>query len=560
MGSSYSFQIFKKDFLSGLIVFLLALPLCLGIAQASHAPLFAGIVAGIVGGIVIGFFSASSLSVSGPAAGLTAIVLVAVTQMGVFEIFLCSVIIAGVVQLIFGYLKAGAIANYIPSSVLEGMLAGIGLTIIIKQLPDAVGFAKNKGAVMEDADDGFFMNTITTAMHNVQPAAIIISLIGLLLLVLWQTKAFKKVQLLPAGLLVVILGTLINLAFQANVPGMALDSSHLVKLPVAATVVDFFRQFSFPDFRGFTMPKVWETGIVIAVVASIETLLCVEATDKLDPLKRYTPTDKELKAQGIGNIISGFLGGLPITSVIVRSSANVNAGAKTKASAIIHGVLLLVCAASIPMLLNMIPKAALAAILIFTGYRLCKPTVFKHMWQGGWTQFIPFVATVVGVVYLDLLKGVGIGILISIFYILRQNIRIPYYYQRSTYSNGDLIKLNLAQEVSFLNKASIKETLNNLPNGSNVIIDASDTQYIDFDILDLINEFYHTRAAEKQINMSLIGFRHAYKLPDAAKERDLVYEMINKDEVPKRSAGSYKKLLKQLQDNLNNSPLKKPSL
>lgn len=550
---SYSFKIFKKDFLSGLIVFLIALPLCLGIAQASHAPLFSGIVAGIVGGIVIGSLSGSHLSVCGPAAGLTAIVLVAINQIGAFEVFLCAVIVAGIIQLALGYLKAGAIANYIPSSVLEGMLAGIGLTIIIKQLPEAVGFMKNKVDVMEDADDGFFMNSITTALHHVQPGAIIISLAGIALLVLWGTKAFKKIQLVPAGLVVVLVGTVINLVFNATGSAYTLDSIHLVKLPVAASAADFFKQFTLPDLNGFKVAKVWETGIVIAVVASIETLLCVEATDKLDPMKRYTPTDRELKAQGIGNIVSGLLGGLPVTSVIVRSSANVNAGAKTKMSAIIHGTLLLLCAASIPVLLNLIPKAALAAILIFTGYRLCKPAVFKHMWQGGWTQFIPFMATVVGVVGLDLLKGVGIGIVISIFYILRQNIRIPYYYQRSTYSNGDLIKLNLAQELSFLNKASIKETLNNLPPNSNVIIDATETQYIDFDVLDLINDFYHTRAADKHINLSLVGFKHTYKVPEEAKERNLVYELVNKDEVPRRSAGSYKKLLRQLQNNINNS-------
>lgn len=298
------------------------------------------------------------------------------------------------------------------------------------------------------------------------------------------------------------------------------------------------------------MLKVWETGIVIAVVASIETLLCIEATDKLDPRKRYTPANRELKAQGLGNIISGFIGGLPITSVIVRSSANVNAGAKSKLSAIFHGVLLLVCAFSIPVVLNMIPKAALAALLIFTGYKLLNPTVIKHMWKGGASQFVPFIATIVGVVGLDLMKGVGIGLLISVIYILRQNSRIPYYYQRSTYSNGDLIKLNLAQEVSFLNKASIKETLDSLPNKSTVIIDATHTQYIDFDVLDLINEFYSTRAEDKEINMSLIGFRNAYTIPKEAKERYVVHDLVIKDEIPKRSSGTYRKLLEQLQSKL----------
>jgi MFS superfamily sulfate permease-like transporter len=545
--TSYSLPTFKKDFLSAIIVFLIALPLCLGIAQACHAPLFSGVVAGIVGGIVVGFFSSSHLSVTGPAAGLTAIVLLAISELSSFEIFLCSVIIAGVVQFILGLLKAGGVANYIPSSVIEGMLAGIGLTIIIKQLPDAVGYAKNNAAVMTDAEDGFLWNTINTATHHIQPGAVVISLLGLVLLAMWQTKAFKKISIVPAGLLVVIVGTLLNLIFLSMAPGIALDSSHLVRLPVASSAGEFFRQFSFPDFNGFKSAKVWQTGFVIAIVASIETLLCIEATDKLDPLKRYTSTDKELKAQGIGNIVSGFLGGLPVTSVIVRSSANVNAGAKTKRATIMHGILLLVCAASIPFVLNMIPKSALAAILLFTGYKLCKPSMFKHMWQGGRMQFIPFIATVVGVVSLDLLKGVGIGLLISIFYILRYNSRVSYYYQRSTYSNGELIKLTLAQEVSFLNKASIKETLNSLPANSNVIIDASETHYIDFDVLDLIRDFFNTTAGEKNINMSLVGFKNVYKLPAAATDNDVVYNLVEKNEIPKRSSGNYRKLLAQLQ-------------
>lgn len=538
----------KKDALAGLIVFLIALPLCLGIAQACHAPLFAGVVAGIVGGIVIGSLSASNLSVSGPAAGLTAIVLVAITELGAFEIFLCSVIIAGVLQVVIGYLKAGAIANYIPSSVLEGMLAGIGLTIIIKQLPDAVGFAKNNAAVMSDAEDGFMMNTITTAMQHIEPGAIVISATGLLLLILWELRAFRRVKPIPVGVLVVVAGTVINEVFRGSAPQLALDSSHLVKLPIPATAADFFQQFVFPDLKGFANPAVWKTGVVIAIVASIETLLCVEAVDKLDPLKRYTPADREMKAQGIGNIVSGLLGGLPITSVIVRSSANVNAGAQTKRSAIIHGVLLLICAATIPVLLNMIPKAALAAILIFTGYKLCKPSIFKHMWKSGRDQFIPFIATALCVVSLDLLKGVGIGMVISIFYILRQNMSIPYYYQRSTFSDGELIKLTLAQEVSFLNKASIKETLDKLPENSSVIIDATHAKYIDFDALELIREFYVTGSKDKGIHMSLVGFKNIYRLPPAIPEYEMVKEFMNRDEIPLRSEGDHRKLINQLKN------------
>ncbi len=543
--SSFS-QNIKKNFFSGLIVFLVALPLCLGIAQASHAPLFAGIVSGVIGGIVVGFLSGSNLSVTGPAAGLTAIVLAAITKFNAFDIFLCSVIIAGAVQLLLGFLKAGRIANFMPSSVIEGMLAGIGLTIIIKQVPDAIGFVKNKTDEMVDADDGFLMNTITNSLNHIEIAAVIIAAIGLLVLILWQTKALKKLQMIPAGLIVVLLGILTNTLLKGNNSALALDSTHLVSLPVANTFSEFLGQFTLPDFAGFKDPHVWETGLIIAIVASIETLLCIEATDKLDPHKRFTSTDRELKAQGIGNILSGFMGGLPMTSVIVRSSANINAGARSKASTIIHGVLLLVCAASIPILLNMIPKASLAAILIFTGYKLCKPSVFVHMWKGGWTQFMPFVLTATAVVSLDLLKGVGLGLLISIFYILRQNARIPYYFQRSSFSNGELIKITLAQEVSFLNKASIKETLDHIPEGSNVIIDASHTQYIDFDVLDLITDFSNITAPERKISISLIDFKNRYNVPKTVSERDIISEFVNANEVPKRSSGNYKKLLKQL--------------
>lgn len=507
----YSLEYFRKDFLSGLIVFLIALPLCLGIAQASHAPLFSGIVAGIVGGIVIGSLSGSQLSVSGPAAGLTAIVYVAVDKMQHFDIFLCSVMIAGAVQLILGFIRAGGIANYIPSSVIEGMLAGIGLTIIIKQLPDAVGYAKNQTAFMTDADDGFVMNSINLAMHHIQEGAMIISVIGLAILILWGTKPFKRLQMLPGALLVVIVGTLINVIFNEHAPLLALESTHLVKLPVAASAADFFGQFTLPNFAGFTNPAVWETGVVIAIVASIETLLCIEATDKMDPLKRYTSTNRELKAQGVGNMISGFIGGLPITSVIVRSSANVNSGARSKMSAIIHGVLLLACAATIPMILNMIPKASLAAILLFTGYKLCKPASFVHMWKGGVTQFLPFVVTAIGVVSLDLLKGVGLGLVISVLFILRQNARISYFMQKSTEGANNVIRITLAQEVSFLNKAAIKETLHKLPEDSEVILDAQKSQYIDFDVLDMIKEFARLSAPEKNINIKLEGFKDEYK-------------------------------------------------
>lgn len=552
------FASYKKDLLAGLIVFLIALPLCLGIAQASGAPLFSGIVAGIIGGIVIGSLSGSQLSVVGPAAGLTAIVIAAITDLGAFDIFLCSVMVAGMVQMILGLLKAGSIASYFPNAVIEGMLAGIGLTIIIKQIPDAVGYAKDKSARMVDAEDGFQMADITSSLQHIEVGAAIIAVIGLAILIMWQTKPFRKLQLIPSGLLVVILGTVINELFRSNGSPLYLDNTHLVNLPIASNAQEFIGQFKMPNWEGFMNPKVWQTGVVIAAVASIETLLCIEATDKMDPLKRYTPTNRELKAQGIGNMVSGLVGGLPVTSVIVRSSANINAGARTKLSTIVHGMLLLICVATIPVILNMIPKASLAAILIFTGYKLCKPATFKHMWkEGGLTQFIPFVVTVLGVVFLDLLKGVGIGLVISVFFILRQNMRIPYFYQRSTFSNGELVKLTLAQEVSFLNKASIKETLYNLPDNSSVVIDASQTEYIDFDVLDLIRDFYENHAPSKNIQMSLEGFKNTYKVPNALSETEVISGIADRNESPtERTAGSYRKLLKQLtssEDENNNN-------
>jgi MFS superfamily sulfate permease-like transporter len=545
------FAHFKKDALAGLIVFLIALPLCLGIAQASGAPLFSGVVAGIVGGIIIGFLSGSQLSVVGPAAGLTAIVLTAIGDLGAFDIFLCAVVVAGAIQLLLGFLKAGSFSNYIPSSVIEGMLAGIGLTIIIKQIPDAVGYKKDTSAIMSDADDGFHIDFINNSIQHIELGALMIAVVGLFILIMWQTKWFSKLKLIPSGLIVVILGVVINALLTSNGSAHALEDTHLVSLPVASSFSEFIGHFSMPNWDGFANPKVWQIGLVIAVVASIETLLCVEATDKLDPLKRYTPTNRELKAQGIGNMISGLIGGLPVTSVIVRSSANINAGARTKLSTIIHGSLLLVCAASIPWLLNLIPKSALAAILIFTGYRLCNPKVFKHMWKGGWTQFIPFLVTALAVVGLDLLKGVGIGLVLSIFYILRQNMRIPFYYVRNSYKTGDVVKLTLAQEVSFLNKASIKDTLDNIPENSSLVIDASLTEYIDFDVLDIIREFHDIKAPEKKITVSLVGFKDEYKIPKSVSEREIVHALKEEDEMPVRSTGNYTDLIEQLKNDKN---------
>lgn len=552
MKKSGLFSNIKSDAISGIIVFLIALPLCLGIAQASGAPLFAGIVTGIVAGILVGFLSGSQLSVAGPAAGLTAIVLAAITDLGSWDIFLCAVIAAGIIQLILGFAKAGSIANYFPSAVIEGMLAGIGLTIIIKMIPEALGYDGEGHERMVDAEDGFTLDYITSAFNHIEPAAVIISIIGLTLLFMWMTKPFQKLKLVPSGLIVVIIAVLINELLRMNSSPLYLDTIHLVNLPIAGSFSEFIGQFRMPDFSGFSRADVWQTGAVIAVVASIETLLCLEATDKLDPMKRFTPTNRELKAQGIGNIVAGMIGGLPMTSVIVRSSANINAGAKSKLSTIIHGSLLLVCVALIPTVLNLIPKASLAAILIFTGYKLCNPKTIMHIWrEGGVTQFVPYAATALGVVFLDLLKGVGIGLVLSIVFLLYKNMRIPFFFRKTSHSKGELVEIKLAQEVSFLNKAGIKMALEKLPENSKVIIDASDTEYIDFDVLDLIREFHATRAADRNIEMSLVGFKNIYKVPKTNNADDLYSQLETAEEEANSTTttGDYKKLIKELDNN-----------
>lgn len=554
MSSQGLFSNAKNDITSGVVVFLIAVPLCLGIALACGAPLIAGINAGIVGGLVIGAFSKSQLSVSGPAAGLTAIIAGAITALGSFELFLCSVVVAGLFQLLFGLLRAGGISNYFPSNVIEGMLAAIGVIIIIKELPHAVGYDRNNigdffhGFLSVAPGDESVFSSLLHSISYIHPGAVIVTIVSLTILILWQKPFFKKIQWLPGGLAAVLAGVLINQLFVVSGSKLAISSEHLVNLPVATNFGEYLNNYMLPEFSGFMNPLVWQTGLIIAVVASIETLLCIEATDKLDPMKRYTPGNTELRAQGIGNLICGLIGALPVTSVIVRSSANINAGGRTKLSTIVHGSLLLICVALIPALLNYIPLAALAAILIMTGYKLCNPKVFRHMWkEGGISQFTPFIVTVLAVVLTDLLKGVALGLVVSVIFILRQNIRVPYFYHRSSFSNGELIKLTLAQEVSFLNKAVIKETLDKIPGNSSVIIDASKTEYIDFDVLDIIRDFHDTKAPAKNIKVSLVGFLNIYSVPRAKSESELVSEFTKSvNDAPKRSAGNYKKLLKQL--------------
>lgn len=507
----------QQDIQSGLVVFLVALPLCLGIALASGAPLFSGIISGIVAGIVVGILSNSQLSVSGPAAGLTAIVLSAIATLGSFEAFLLAGVIAGGIQLILGYLKAGLISNYLPSNVIEGMLSAIGVIIILSQLPHAVGFDKqNEGDFFAIDTEGKhqLFSTIGEAINSLHIGAIIVVILSLTTIVAFQKVAFlKKLKVIPGALAAVIVGVALNEIFKAAVPSLAIGKEHLVALPVPTSLAEFWSQFTLPDFSQIGNTDVWVVAFTIAAVASIETLLCIEAADSMDPMKRFTNTNTELKAQGVGNIISSMIGGLPMTSVIVRTSANINTGAKTKLSAVTHGIFLLASVTTIPFLLNKIPLASLAAILIMIGLKLASPKIFKEMWRNGKKfQFIPFISTIVAVVFTDLLTGVGIGLLISVFFILQGNVKLAYFFKKEDHHEGETINMELAQEVSFLNKAAIKQTFIHLPENCTLVIDASNTVYIDHDVLELIQDFKDVGSKDKNVTVNLIGFRKEYKI------------------------------------------------
>jgi len=508
------FKHIKNDLPASIVVFFVAVPLCLGIALASGAPLFAGIIAGIVGGIVVGIASGSPLGVSGPAAGLAVIVLTSIATLGgSYEAFLTAVVIAGVIQLALGYAKAGFIAYFFPGSVIKGMLTGIGLLIILKQIPHALGWDKDV-----EGDDAFLQadgqNTfseIARAFEFITPGALLIAGVSLAILILWDTVLTKKhkiFQLIQGPIVVVVLGIFFNLAFVNGILPFSLNDKQIVSVPVPNSIADFIGQFTFPDFSAIVNIEVWKIAIVMAIVASLETLLCVEATDKLDPDKRVTPTNRELKAQGLGNIVSGLIGGLPVTQVIVRSSANINFGGKTKMSAILHGVFLLISALFIASVLNLIPLASLAAILLMVGYKLAKPSLFKQMYKLGWEQFMPFVATVVAILATDLLKGITVGILVGIFYTLRHSYRNSHYVKDNVSDqNGKTVHhMVLAEEVSFFNKASLLNTFESIPNNSKVIIDCTNSKSIAYDVIEIIKDFEHN-AKTKSIEVEKINFK-----------------------------------------------------
>lgn len=497
----------KSDFPASIIVFLVAVPLCLGIALASGAPLFSGIIAGIVGGIVVGALSGSPLGVSGPAAGLAVIVLHAIEDLGAFDIFLVAVVIAGLVQVILGFLKAGIIGYYFPSSVIKGMLAGIGVLIFLKQIPHALGYDKDyEGSVEFNQPDGH--NTLSELyymLEGVTPGAIAISLVSLAILILWEQPFMKKIaifKMIQGPLVVVVTGIVMALMFRST--GFELAPEHLVQIPIANGLSEVVGLLTFPDFSAFGNSAVWITGVTIAVVASLETLLCVEATDKLDPYKRVTPTNRELKAQGVGNIVSGLIGGLPVTQVIVRSSTNIQSGGKTKMVAILHGVVLLFSALAIPFILNMIPLASLAAILLLVGYKLAKPSLVKEMYKIGWAQFVPFVVTVVGIVLTDLLIGIALGLVVAIGFILYNNYKKPYFFYSKVDGQDVPIILELAEDVTFINKAGILHALDTIPANSKVIIDGGKTINIDYDVLEIIEDF-KINATYKNIDLKVVG-------------------------------------------------------
>ena len=507
------FKNWRSDLPASLVVFLVALPLCLGIALASTGDeprLFSGIIAGVVGGIVVGFASGSKLGVSGPAAGLITIVIAAITTLGSFEAFLLAVVLSGVIQLIAGFLKAGVIGNYFPSSVIKGMLAAIGLTLILKEIPHAVGydvdFVGDEAFFQVDGHNTF--SEIFLALNRISPGAIIISVISILILILFDKPFLKKIaifKILPGALFVVLFGVGMNLFFKWFYPDLYLNAKHLVTLPKASSWSDFVSFFTFPDFSALKNPQVYVIAGTIALVGSIETLLSVEATDKLDPEKNYTSRNKELKAQGLGNIISGLLGGLPITQVIVRSSANINSGGKSKFSAIFHGVLLFSSVLLIPSVLNLIPLASLAGILLMVGYKLSKVNLYKQMYKLGWDQFLPFLSTIIAILFTDLLNGIGIGIAFSIFFILKRNYKNHSTKSVQTENDKSTITIVLSEEVTFLNKGSILDLLENIPKKSKVIIDGKKSIEIDYDVLEIIQNFISHRAKEKHIQVETIN-------------------------------------------------------
>ena len=497
----------RADLGASIVVFLVALPLCLGVALASGAPLFSGIVTGIIGGIAVGFASGSHLMVSGPAAGLTAIVLAAIATAGSFSAFLVAVFLAGLMQVALGFLKAGVIGYYFPNSVIRGMLGGIGIIIILKQIPHAFGYdADFEGdEAFQQANQENTFSALFNAFDHVETGAIVLSVIALLILVMWDQKFMKRFAVVPGALVAVILGVVLNGVFTSSGSPMALSGDHLVGLPIIGSASDLRNAVSLPDWTVITNPAIWTIAVTIAIVASLETLLSLEATDRMDPLKREAPANRELVAQGIGNALCGLAGGLPMTGVIVRSSANVYAGAKTRASAILHGVLLLIAVLAIPALLNRIPLAVLAAILIYTGWKLAHPRQLKYFLSKGSHQWIPFVVTTGAILLSDLLKGIGIGLATAAVFILLEHLRAPSYAELP--STDGTTRLRLNEHLTFLAKANLTERLQQVPRGTTVELDGTTVRRIDHDVAEVIREFVAS-AGNRGVEVRLRGLDH----------------------------------------------------
>jgi MFS superfamily sulfate permease-like transporter len=501
----------QSDLPASLVVFLVALPLCLGIALASGAPLISGLIAGVVGGIVVGSLSGSPLGVSGPAAGLAVIVLTAIQDLGAFDIFLVAVILAGLIQIFLGFIRAGTVAYYFPSSVISGMLAGIGIIIFLKQIPHAFGYDRDPvGELSFRQPDGeTTFSELLLVLDSISPGALIIASVSLAILLLWESGWFKRhklFRLIPGPLVAVVTGVLLNLLFRSKL-GFALTPEQVVSIPQADSLSGLLGFLTFPDFSALTRINVYKTAIVLAIVASLETLLCVEATDKLDPRKRVTPTNRELKAQGVGNVVSGFLGGLPVTQVIVRSSANIQSGGRSKASAVIHGLLLVVSVIALPAIMNLIPLATLAAILLVVGFKLAKPSVFRKMFRQGPDQFVPFMVTVCAIVFTDLLIGISLGMVVAVLVILFENFRLPFEISNIPQERGERVYIALAQQVTFLNKASVLKTLDSIPDDSSIEIDASESVFVHPDVVELIDNFV-VGAEAKNIDVVVHGLDH----------------------------------------------------
>lgn len=512
------FNSLKNDLPASVVVFFVALPLCLGIALASGAPLISGLIAGMVGGIVVGILSRSQLGVTGPAAGLAAIVLVAITDLGGFENFLVAVVIAGLLQIALGFLKAGVIGYYFPSSVIKGMLTGIGLIIILKQIPHFFGYdsAPEGDFAFVQVDGETTFSAIAHTGINFSLGATLIASIALAIILLWDLVLIKrsKIFTLIQGPLVAVVGGVIYFLLTKDAGKFSIAAEHLVNVPKAQNFGEFIGALTFPNPAAFAMPSVWIVAVTVAVVASLETLLCLEATDKLDPEKRVTPANRELLAQGAGNVVSGLIGGLPVTQVIVRSSANIQSGAKSKMSAILHGVLLVLFVALAPGFLNMIPLSVLAAILFLVGYKLAKPTLFVQMYKLGWAQFLPFIITVAGIVLTNLLAGIGMGLAVSVVIILYNSYKNSHFLHREPeHGPAKTVKMTLAEEVTFFNKASILVALDRLEENSNLELDVTKTRYLDHDIIEILDDFAE-KAKMRNINIKIVAHNRTAENPD----------------------------------------------